>query len=46
MQIDMRIQCERLSFSVLRIIISSFLPTVIDIDNAVRFDSERENDYK
>jgi hypothetical protein len=44
-QKDMRILFELLCFSVLRIIISSPMPINIEMDNAVRFVSRRENDY-
>jgi hypothetical protein len=42
---DMRIHFEILSFSDLHIIICSHSPIVTEMDNAVRFDSQRENDY-
>jgi hypothetical protein len=45
-KMDMRIQFELLRFSGFRIIINSFIPIVIEMDNAVRFASEIENNYK
>jgi hypothetical protein len=42
----MRIKFELLSFSGIRININFLLPTVIEIGNAVRFASQRENYYK
>jgi hypothetical protein len=42
----MRIQYELLSFSGISINIIFLLPTVIEIDNALRFASQRENYYK
>jgi hypothetical protein len=41
-----RIQFEQLNYSVRRIIINSLMPVVIEMDNAVRFASEVENNYK
>jgi hypothetical protein len=43
---DMRIQFELLNFSGIRIIINSLMPIVIEMDNAMRFASQRENYYK
>jgi hypothetical protein len=40
------IQVELLSFSGYLIIINSLMPIVIEMDNAVRFASQRENNYK
>jgi hypothetical protein len=42
---EIRIELEPLRFSVLHSIISSLLPIDIQMDNAVRFASQRENDF-
>jgi hypothetical protein len=41
----MRIQFELLNFNGIGIIINSLMPIVIEIENAVRFASHRENYY-
>jgi hypothetical protein len=41
----MRIQFELLNFNGIGIIINSLMPIVIEIDNAVRFASNREHYY-
>jgi hypothetical protein len=43
---DMRIEFELISFSGFRIFINSLMPIFIEMDNAVRFASQRENNYK
>jgi hypothetical protein len=45
-KMDMGIQFELLRFSGFRIIINYFILIVIEMDNAVRFASEVENNYK
>jgi hypothetical protein len=42
---DMRIQFEVLSFSILHIIICSLIPITIEIVKPVRYPSQRENYY-
>jgi hypothetical protein len=42
---DMRIYSEMYSFTEFRIIISSLMPIIIEMDNDVRFSSQRDNDY-
>jgi hypothetical protein len=41
---EMRIQFELLSFSVLHMMFSSLMPFEIEMDNAESFASKREND--
>jgi hypothetical protein len=42
---DMRIYSEMYSFTEFFIIISSLMTIITEKDNAVRFTSQRENDY-